>query len=290
MKRTTRTIPLLALVAVLALATAACGSTDPTAAPEVADAPATAAVTEAAAPTDAPAPTATPEPTPTVEPTDTPAPTATPEPAYRDPVPLLELTGQGEMVTDNYELPACDKAVFYWHADANAYGTAALILDLHKVGVDGSSGLVNEAVFDVPVGIDGAVLQPLFGGEYYFTSENTDAAWSLRGECQDGQAPVEEGALKVGDFGNAVTGNYVLPACDKSVFAWWVEPNEYDTAAIIIDLCKVGSDCGGLVNALEMDTKDVLEGEALQPLSGGTYYLATGNLTGPWAVLWECLD
>ena len=98
MTRTIRTIPLLALVAVLALTAAACGDADPTAAPEVAAPAATAAVTEAADPTDAPASTATSEPTPTVEPTDTPAPTATPEPtAIPEPVTL---TGTGDSVID----------------------------------------------------------------------------------------------------------------------------------------------------------------------------------------------
>ena len=100
MKRTTRTIPLLALVAALALATAACGSADPTAAPEAAGPAVTAAATEAPAPTDAPAPTATAEPTATVEPTetDTPMPTATPKPtAIPEPVTL---TGTGDSVVD----------------------------------------------------------------------------------------------------------------------------------------------------------------------------------------------
>jgi len=92
MKRTTRTIPLLALVAALALATAACGSADPTAAPEVAD------PTAAATATDAPDPTATVEPTPTLAPTATSEPTATPEPtAIPEPVTL---TGTGDSVVD----------------------------------------------------------------------------------------------------------------------------------------------------------------------------------------------
>jgi len=97
MNRTTRTLPLLALVALIAV-TPACGSADPTAAPEVADATATAAVTEAVAPTDAPAPTSTPEPTPTVEPTATPMPTATPKPTA---IPeSVTLTGTGDSVVD----------------------------------------------------------------------------------------------------------------------------------------------------------------------------------------------
>ena len=92
MTRTIRTIPLLALVAVLALATAACGSADPTAAPEVAD------PTAAATATDAPDPTATVEPTPTLAPTATSEPTATPEPtAIPEPVTL---TGTGDSVVD----------------------------------------------------------------------------------------------------------------------------------------------------------------------------------------------
>jgi len=96
MKRTSTT-PLLALAALIAV-TPACGSADPTAAPEATEPVATAAVTEAADPTDTPEPIDTPEPTATVEPTDTPVPTATAEPtAIPEPVTL---TGTGDSVVD----------------------------------------------------------------------------------------------------------------------------------------------------------------------------------------------
>ena len=96
MKRTS-TIPLLALAALIAV-TPACGSAEPTAAPEATEPVATAAVTEAADPTDTPEPIDTPEPTATVEPTDTPVPTATAEPTVI-PEPVT-LTGTGDSVVD----------------------------------------------------------------------------------------------------------------------------------------------------------------------------------------------
>jgi hypothetical protein len=203
---------------------------------------------------------------------------------------LLELEGEGETVTDNFDLPACGKAVFYWTAAASDYGTASLILHLRKVGADHDVSLVNEAEFDVPDGIGGAALQPLAGGECYFTSENTDAPWSVRVECQDGQAPAAEGIDVTGE-GNAVTANYSLPACDKSVFVWGVEPNDGGTAAIIVHLCKVGEErCVSIANEMEVDLSELLTGETLQGLSGGLYFLTTENLTGPWSVRWECRD
>ena len=84
-------------------------------------------------PTDTPVPTYTPAPTPTPVPTDTPIPTNTPEPEYKDPVLLLELSGVGEVVSDNYELPRCGKAVLYWSVEENDYGLASLIVHLHTI-------------------------------------------------------------------------------------------------------------------------------------------------------------
>ena len=235
-----------------------------------------------------PEPTTPPEPTstPIPEPTDTEPP---PTPEYKEPVTLLEFDGVGETITDNYELPACDKAVFFWAAAPTDIGTASLILHLHKVGEDRAPTIVNEFDMDVPEGISGATLQPLNGGEYYFASENTDQSWSIRVECQDGQAPAGEG-IDLEGTGNVVTDNYALPAGDKSVFSWSADPNSLGAASLIVHLCKVDSQCVTLVNEFEMDLEEPLTGEALQGLKGGLYFLATENTSGPWAVRWECRD
>jgi len=152
--------------------------------------------------------------------------------------------------------------------------------------------LVNEFAMDVSGdGISGAALQPLVGGEYYFTTENTDEAWALRVECQDGVAPVASG-LDLQGSGNTVTDNYELPACSKSVFVWSAEPGDSGTASLIVHLCKVGEDrCPSLVNEFGMDLTEPLEGEALEALSGGIYFLAIDNTSGkPWSIRWECRD
>ncbi len=281
-------MPLL-VVLVFLLATLACGGE--------AEAP-PAAVEEASVDTpqteaQMPQPASTPEPAPTPIPTDTPVPTDTPEPTVppkTEPDILLEINGTGATVTDNYQLLVCQKAVFYWTAASNPSNAASLIIHLHKAGEDSDIYLVNEFDMDVAEGIGGSVLQPLSGGEYYFSTENTDEAWTMRVECQDGMAPVAAG-LELEGGNNAVSANYELPACQKSIFNWSVEPNQSGSASLIVHLYKVGEDqYVGLVNEFKMDQSGPLDGKALQKLSGGVYYITTENLSGPWKIRWECQD
>jgi hypothetical protein len=224
-------------------------------------------------------------------PTDTPVPTNTPEPIPVEPTVLLELEGTGETITDNFEWPACQKAVFYWTSAVGQYGSASLIVDLHKVGAEREVNLINEFEMDAPSeGTSGAALQPLDGGEYYFSTENTDNPWTLRVECQDGQV-ADSAGIDIQGIGNTVTHNYKLPVCQKSVFLWSVEPNSGGTASLILDLYKVGEERSiTLVNEFAMDVTEPLAGEALQQLSEGYYYLTIENLSGPWAIRWECRD
>ena len=261
----------------------ACGETAPPA-KEATVAPTEPPPIEATEPPEA-------EPTDVPEPTDTPVPTNTPEPVYTDPVVLAEIEGVGESVTDNFEWPGCQKAVFYWTSFPSSYGTASLIVHLHNVETGRDMSLVNEFAMDVSGdGISGAALQPLVGGKYYFATENTDEAWALRVECQDGVAPVASG-LDLQGSGNTVTDNYELPACSKSVFAWSAEPGDSGTASLIVHLCKVGEDrCPSLVNEFGMDLAEPLKGETLEALSGGIYFLAIDNTSGPWSIHWECRD
>lgn len=202
---------------------------------------------------------------------------------------LTEVKGTGETVTDDFEWPACQKAVFYWTVSPSSYGSASLIVCLHKIGVEQEMFLVNEFAMNVSAeGLSGSALQPLAGGEYYFSTENTDEPWTIRVECQDGVAPVGTG-IDLQAAGNIVTDNYELPACQKSVFAWSTEPNDSGTASLILGLC--GNECITLVNEFDMDLTAPLEGEALQALGGGIYYLVSENTSGqPWSVRWECRD
>ncbi len=300
----TKHLPYLA-TAMLILVTLACGSltSSPTSQPQVTAMVATESApfiepTDAPVPTAEPEPTESPEPTEEPEPTDTPSPTTdTPEPtmpAYTEPVVLAELDGTGNTVSDNYEFPPCGKAVFYWEVDPSAYGSAAIIIHLHNVDADREMSLVNEFSGDVVGVLSGSALQPLVGGEYFFSTENTDEPWRIRVECQDGVAPVAEG-MDVTGIGDTVTENFTLPACRKSIFNWSVEPNSYGSAALIVHVCNVEEvktrGCPpSIVNEFESDLTGPLEGEALERIDGGDYFLVTGNTDEEWHVWWECRD
>ena len=88
-----------------------------------------------------------------------------------------------------------------------------------------------------------------------------------------------------------VTPNYELPACKKSVFAWSVEPNSVSLGSIIIGLVQVeGPRAFSVANDIEMDLAAPLQGEALQAVDGGLYYLVVENVSGPWHIWWQCQD
>jgi len=283
---------LLICLAILGLVFLACnGSEEATTPPEVTPqdsvAPANQPPAEEATATATPPPPA--EPTPTSPP---PSPTPAPEPTvptYSEPVVLAEVEGIGGTVTDNFEWPECQKPVFYWTVSSTTYGSASLIVYLHKRGAEQEASLVNEFAMNVPAeGLSGSALQPLSGGEYYFSTENTDQPWRIRVECQDGAAPVGAG-IDLQAAGNIVTDNYELPSCQKSVFAWSAEPDDSGMASLILKLC--GDDCTTIVNEFQMDLTAPMEGEALQALGGGIYYLVSENTSGrPWSVRWECRD
>jgi hypothetical protein len=76
-----------------------------------------------------------------------------------------------------------------------------------------------------------------------------------------------------------------------SRYAWSVEPNQSGSTSLIVHAYKIGEDrYVGLVNEFKMDQSGPLEGKALQKVSGGFYYIATENLSGPWKMRWECQD
>jgi len=89
----------------------------------------------------------------------------------------------------------------------------------------------------------------------------------------------------------SITPNYELTACKKSVFAWSVEPNSSGLGSIIVGLVQVdGPKHFSIANDLEMDLAATLEGEALQAVDSGLYYLVVENVSGPWHIWWECRD
>ncbi len=248
----------------------------------------TAASTASAEPTAAveeQAPAATP--TKASAPTEEPAPTEPPPPV--EPVVFLTLEGTDEVVSDNFEAPACEKAVFAWTTEPNEGGVATLILKLQKAGSESGVPLVNALEMDGGGTLKGLTLQALDGGSYFVTTENLSGAWSVQGTCYDGAAPVGS-EVNLDGRGDVVTENYALPMCGKSVIVYTVEPNSGSVASLIVGLQKVGAPRAIVVNALEMDVVDPQSGEALVPLAGGTYFFTVENASGPWTVAWECRD
>jgi hypothetical protein len=204
-------------------------------------------------------------------------------------VVLSEIEGTGSAVTDNYQLPACNKAVFKWNVASTSSGTGSLILKIFSPESADGDTIVNEFAMDLGTsGLSGSALYPLQGGEYYFSSENTDQTWTLQIECQDGTAPVAEG-IDIEATGNIVTANYTLPACRKSIFEWSAAPSSSGTGALILKLC--GNRCVTIVNEFKMDLSQDMTGQSLEAVDGGIYYLVSEN-TGErsWTVNWTCGD
>jgi hypothetical protein len=165
-----------------------------------------------------------------------------------------------------------------------------LILELHETATGDDWSLAIEYEPDKPDGISGQAHRPLDGGEYYFVAENTDHAWSVRGVCRDGQ-PAVGSAIDISGSGLVVTDNYELPACQKSIFAWSIKPDAGGTAGLIADLWEVGETRDeNLAIEYQSDLTELISGEALVPLSGGLYYITTENVSGEWAIRWECRD
>lgn len=226
---------------------------------------------------------------PTEPPTDTPIPQPTDTPVPVEPVVFLELQGTGEIVSDNFNAPECYKAVFSWSAKANSSGMAALIVNLHNADSGTKYTLVNALVADTKEAT-GDVLKPLEDGKYFISTENVTGDWSVRGTCFDGQAPVGEGIDLQGQ-GQTVTQNVSLPNCAKSVFHWSVVPNSGGTAALILTLHEAQAGLSvNLANELEFNNTAPLEGQAVQSVPAGAYFLVLDNATGPWSVKWECQD
>jgi hypothetical protein len=292
MKRYTLIIVVIGMLVSLACGSSSVVSTEkPDATPEATIIEEKPEATKEPSATEKPAPTEKPEPTDTPSPTDTPEPTV---PVYTEPIVLAELDGVGNQVTDNYEFPPCGKAVFYWEVEPGSYGAASIIIHLHNVEADDGVSIVNEFSSDIIGVLSGSALQPLIGGEYFFSTENTDEPWRIRVECQDGDKPVAEG-MDVTGIGDTVTENFTLSTCRKSIFHWSVEPGSYGSAALIVHLCSpdgiIKRGCPpSIVNEFETDLTAPLEGEALERVDDGDYFLVISNTNAEWHVWWECQD
>lgn len=98
----------------------------------------------------------------------------------------LDLQGTGDTVTENYELPACNKSVFVWSTEPGSYGIAALDADICTVGDDECRSIVGEADTSLTAPLEGEALESLSGGVYFLAISNTSGRpWSIRWECRD---------------------------------------------------------------------------------------------------------
>lgn len=217
--------------------------------------------------------------------TSAPKPTATTKPVYAAPLVLATMTGQGEMVTDNFWLPACKIAVVSWSLGFGSlfeYPTFYLY-----------EGKQHSLLFKSARSV-GWTFQSFWGGEYYLSIKETDDPWSVKIECRNGLALMRT-ALDLHATGDTITDPYELPACSKSVFVWSVEPESDDSLFNTFDLalCDENAECVSIVDVdvWEVDSPTTTKGETLQPLHGGVYLFVSTNASGQsWSVRWECRD
>ena len=100
----------------------------------------------------------------------TPAPTSIPD-------EFLSIEGNGNVVTENFEWGACEKAVFSW----TAAGQDNFIVRIYKIGIEESRGQVNQ------IGpAECEYLQALTGGTYYYEINGPAEGWTLQGVCETG--------------------------------------------------------------------------------------------------------
>jgi len=212
------------------------------------------------------------------------------EPMSTRPEVFIELEGEGEKVTDKYEFAPCEKAVFYWTAKPDASRAAALHVDLYPMEGDREVSLAAVTEVNAYEIIEGSLLHPLAGGEYYFKIWDTDEAWTVRGECQDGQAPAGARLFLAGTA-PMVTKNYSLPQCEQSAFIWTIDPDDEGVVSLVADLHMVGEEPSeNLVNNAEARVEEMVKGEALHALDAGVYFITVEQVRGAWTLRWKCQD
>lgn len=103
--------------------------------------------------------------------------TATKQPEF------VKIRGKGDLITDNYEWGACEKAVFYWNIEKDSY----LYVDLYKVGEKYPWTYIASGEMST----SGQALSNIEPGKYYLDVvvstawDPNDVSWSIRGECKD---------------------------------------------------------------------------------------------------------
>jgi len=230
------------------------------------------------------------QPTNTLVPTLTPKFTATPTPLPGpiDPVVFLELQSTGEMVSDNFAVPACEKAVFSWSVRTDD-GRARLVTHLNNASGRRSATLVSLLEFDAGAELAGQRHKSLSEGEYFVSTESASGPWSVRGVCLDGQLPTGKG-IDLQGTAETVSDNFELDKCGWATFLWSVEPDD-GLAQFTVRLHKVGFDSSHrLINEMEFDVPRTLTGEVLNAVASGVYFLTVEEPTGPWSVRYECRD
>jgi hypothetical protein len=97
----------------------------------------------------------------------------------------LDIEGQGNTVTDNYELPKCTKSVFNY-AVQPVEGSASLILYLCSVAREECDSIANKFEMDLTEPLEGKTVESLEGGLYFLATENASGNdWHITWECQD---------------------------------------------------------------------------------------------------------
>lgn len=214
--------------------------------------------------------------------------------ARTEPLILAQIDGVGSTSTGTYDLPKCSKSVMYWTVFPDATGWANILLNLHNADKGTTKLIVNAHKEGVSAeGFSGSNLQALLGGKYYFEAAYTNEPWKLRIECQDGLAPVASGTMELQGTGIQVSANYELPACKNSAFTWTVNPDEDENTVLGVYLVKAGQEAKAveLIDEYSVDQTAPRQGEALQEITGGIYYLCVvGSNNQPWTVRWECRD
>ena len=107
-------------------------------------------------------------------------------------------------------------------------------------------------------------------------------------ECQDNVAPVETG-MNIQATGWFVSDNYVISACQNSIFSWSVAPNANGTASLSMYFCD-RTQCQYLANEVRTDMTAPLTGQASGNIQSGTYFIVVENTLQPWSVILECND
>jgi S1-C subfamily serine protease/tetratricopeptide (TPR) repeat protein len=99
----------------------------------------------------------------------------------------MDLHATGDIITDPYELSACQKSVFVWSVEPDDSSSASIRLRIELCGKDLQCiSIVDVIELNPTVPLKGETLQPLSGGVYFLVSKNARGqSWSVRWECRD---------------------------------------------------------------------------------------------------------